>query len=579
MRASTKTSGRRSLSVKRAAARIHAAIERVEPRVLYAAFQPGDLVVYRVGAGSAALSSGSTAVYLDEYTPSGTLVQSIALPTAAAGANNPLTSSGTATSEGNLTLSANGQQILLTGYDAAPGVASIASTNTSTSGSITKATAASPSVLTTASTVGMTSGDAVTISGVGGITFSPAQSTYYIKVVNSTTFSLYADPGLTTPVAGSGTYTSGGTWTDSALVPVPREVGVVAADGTINTTTTLGTALDDNNVRGAAGDGNGNVWAAGPVGAVYTTLGSTANPTSLATANIRSIEISNGQLYATSSTGATALLGTIGTGLPTSGGPYTISQLPGIVGSGTSGQGLGGAYEFAFATLNPGDTSPDTLYVADNFNDGVDKFSLVNGSWVLNGEIGAFGSGGNVLAGITGVVAQPVAGGEQLFISSAGSSGTAGTIYSIVDPYGYNSAGGTAGTQGGGVFSATPPLTVVATAATNEAFRGIEFVPQPGGAPTTAAQPANQTAVAGTNATFTATAYGTNVSVQWQVSTDGGNTWAPISGATFTTLTVPSTTAAENGNQYEAVFTNGAGSVTSNPATLTVIPGPEFQFS
>jgi hypothetical protein len=37
-------------------------------------------------------------------------------------------------------------------------------------------------------------------------------------------------------------------------------------------------------------------------------------------------------------------------------------------------------------------------------------------------------------------------------------------------------------------------------------------------------------------------------------------------------LTISATTTAENGNEYEAVFTNGSGSATTNPATLTVIP-------
>ena len=51
-----------------------------------AGFTPGDIVVERVGNGGAALSSASQAVFLNEYTPTGTLVQSIALPTAVSGA-------------------------------------------------------------------------------------------------------------------------------------------------------------------------------------------------------------------------------------------------------------------------------------------------------------------------------------------------------------------------------------------------------------------------------------------------------------------------------------------------------------
>lgn len=93
-----------------------------------AALSPGDVVVYRVGNGSAALSSSGTQVFLDEYEPSGELVESIALPTAASASNKPLVASGSATSEGLLTLSGDGNYLLATGYDAAVGTSKVAET-------------------------------------------------------------------------------------------------------------------------------------------------------------------------------------------------------------------------------------------------------------------------------------------------------------------------------------------------------------------------------------------------------------------------------------------------------------------
>jgi len=39
-----------------------------------AAFTPGNLVVYQVGDGSAVLSSAGTAIFVNEYTPAGSLV-------------------------------------------------------------------------------------------------------------------------------------------------------------------------------------------------------------------------------------------------------------------------------------------------------------------------------------------------------------------------------------------------------------------------------------------------------------------------------------------------------------------------
>ena len=41
----------------------------------------GDILVARVGDGTAALTNLGNTYFLDEYTPTGTLVQSIAMPT------------------------------------------------------------------------------------------------------------------------------------------------------------------------------------------------------------------------------------------------------------------------------------------------------------------------------------------------------------------------------------------------------------------------------------------------------------------------------------------------------------------
>jgi hypothetical protein len=89
-------------------------------------------------------------------------------------------------------------------------------------------------------------------------------------------------------------------------------------------------------------------------------------------------------------------------------------------------------------------------------------------------------------------------------------------------------------------------------------------------APSITLQPADQTVTAGTNVTFTSTASGSpNPTVQWQVSTDKGVTFSDVVGATSTTLTFVASSS-QNGNQYRAVFTNIAGTATSQAATLTV---------
>jgi alpha-tubulin suppressor-like RCC1 family protein len=93
--------------------------------------------------------------------------------------------------------------------------------------------------------------------------------------------------------------------------------------------------------------------------------------------------------------------------------------------------------------------------------------------------------------------------------------------------------------------------------------------------PAVTKQPTSITVNEGQNATFEATASGFPApAVQWEISTDGGGTWNPVEGATSNQLTVPNTTTSEDGHQYRAVFTNTAGTATSQTATLTVHAPP-----
>lgn len=82
--------------------------------------------------------------------------------------------------------------------------------------------------------------------------------------------------------------------------------------------------------------------------------------------------------------------------------------------------------------------------------------------------------------------------------------------------------------------------------------------------------PVNQSVTAGQTATFTAASNGNPApTVQWQVSTNHGSTWTNISGATSTTYSFTAHEA-DDGKQYHAVFTNSAGSATTDPATLSI---------
>jgi hypothetical protein len=100
----------------------------------------------------------------------------------------------------------------------------------------------------------------------------------------------------------------------------------------------------------------------------------------------------------------------------------------------------------------------------------------------------------------------------------------------------------------------------------------VQFVA--GDSPAVTANPNNQAAGAGAGVSFAASAIGSPPpAVQWQVSTDGGNTFSNIAGATSTTLAFTAG-AAQNGNEYRAVFTNSAGSAITTAATLTIATSP-----
>ncbi|MCX8522166.1 MAG: immunoglobulin domain-containing protein, partial [Rhodoferax sp.] len=86
--------------------------------------------------------------------------------------------------------------------------------------------------------------------------------------------------------------------------------------------------------------------------------------------------------------------------------------------------------------------------------------------------------------------------------------------------------------------------------------------------PTISIQPASQTVDAGNTATFSVTATGSAAggALAYQWKKDG----ADISGATDSSYTTPTTSKADNGKLYSVAVSNSGGTVASNDATLTV---------
>jgi len=85
----------------------------------------GNLLVSRYGDGTTALTSAAAAVAINEYSTAGTSIQSIAFATSG---TNQFTDAGSATSDGYLN-TYNGY-VAISGYNAATGTASVASSNT-----------------------------------------------------------------------------------------------------------------------------------------------------------------------------------------------------------------------------------------------------------------------------------------------------------------------------------------------------------------------------------------------------------------------------------------------------------------
>jgi uncharacterized repeat protein (TIGR01451 family) len=189
--------------------------------------------VYRIGSGTGSLVNTGNPVFLDEYTASGALVQSIPLPTVVSGAQKRLVASGTAASEGQMTRSADGRYLLLPGYDATP------PHTTSLTG-------------TTSATVNRVIGR---VDAVGVIDTSTALADAY----DANNFrGVTSDNGLRFWVAGNGNSTTGGVRFVSAL----------------GTTTSMQLSTTNNNLRQPAvfggqlyvSSGNGSTVRLGTVG-------------------------------------------------------------------------------------------------------------------------------------------------------------------------------------------------------------------------------------------------------------------------------------------------------------------------
>jgi len=136
-------------------------------------------------------------------------------------------------------------------------------------------------------------------------------------------------------------------------------------------------------------------------------------------------------------------------------------------------------------------------------------------------------------------------------ISGATSTSYTFTATSIEDGYEYRAV---FSNSAGSVTTPTATLTITNPTPT---------------APQITLQPSDQTVVDGDTAGFTACASGYPApTVRWQVSADSGASWTDIGGATSDTYNFTAEPP-QNGDEYQAVFTNRVTSATTDPAILT----------
>jgi hypothetical protein len=106
------------------------------------------------------------------------------------------------------------------------------------------------------------------------------------------------------------------------------------------------------------------------------------------------------------------------------------------------------------------------------------------------------------------------------------------------------------------------------TAAPNQS-RTVRFTINPGAGPVITTQPATKSVCQNSSVSFLVAATGPNLSYQWQKSTDGGNNWNNITGASGTTYTITSAQITDAA-QYRCVVTGQCGTTNSNASILTV---------
>lgn len=258
----------------------------------------------------------------------------------------------------------------------------------------------------------------------------------------------------------------GSSLTSSANTAISRVVGILDTTTGNYTVTDLDTAaFNVASPRGAATTDGNKFWAVGGnTGVVYGTVdgssptvatGTTPTTAAIGT-NLRTIGVFGNELYVSSASGALPTVGRLDVNPLANGLPTVNTALTGIPRQ--SDTPIKSRYAFTFLDLNPTVVGIDTMYVVDDSatSGGLWKYALDgSGNWNTAGSIGA------TTAALRGLTAGVDGSNVHLYMT-----GTSNTLWKYID-----TAAATSSLTGN-----ASAFTLLATAATSTAFRGVVLV-------------------------------------------------------------------------------------------------------
>lgn len=375
-------------------------------------FTPGNIVIYKVGDSTTKLSATKVfPVTLEEHsianvliTKKAPVVNSVSLPSrtgTATGNNHLLSASGSTTTEGQMTRSADGNYLVFAGYDAGADTSTVGFTNLSSSTDRIIGTVDKNGTVNTTTIISRNITNTVTKGLFTGL--SPRS---VVSTDGSHFYFILSNAGIYSETLG-----------DSSSVKKISQYSKSKAPGGSPTARSL--EIYDNTL--------------------YSSYQSTYIPTNKVGDQVQDVA-----------------LGSLGSATAPDTFVTTLAGIDTIYKSATKVTRTS-PYQFLMLTLTGG----KVLYIADDATNGaitergIQKYSLVSGTWVYNGSIYASG-----VRSITGTNQ-----GDTVAIFATSSK----NLYGTVDLGGFNKK------------PTLPPLQdsaiILDTAVANTAFRGVAFAP------------------------------------------------------------------------------------------------------